>query len=264
MAGSWYVASTQHLEDSLPGRSDARRDRRARPIAVPTRQGYDRWATVYDQDDNPLVILEERELGRHLGKMRGLSVADIGCGTGRHSLKLAKAGAHVIGVDFSDGMLAKARLKAGSLPVCFVKHDLARPLPLESGSFDGVLCCLVLDHISDSGALLRELARICRPRGFVLISVMHPAMELCGVQARFTDPLSGEVVCPESVSNQISDYVTAATQAGLRFDHMSEHTVDHALVARSPRAAKYLGWPLLLLMKLSSPDKVDGIMNYEL
>lgn len=249
------MASTQSFEDNPPERLDPRRDRRASPIAVPTMEGYDRWAAVYDQEDNPLVLLEERELGRHLGKMRGLTIADIGCGTGRHSLKLAEAGADVIGVDFSDGMLAKARLKAGALPVCFVKHDLAKPLPLESRSFNVVLCCLVLDHISDPVALLRELARICRPDGFVLISVMHPAMELCGVQARFTDPVSGEVVCPESASNQISDYVMAATHAGLRFDHMSEHTVDHALVARSPRAAKYLGWPLLLLMKLVPGDK---------
>lgn len=249
------MAATQSFGNNPPGRSGAKRDRRASPIAVPTRQGYDRWATVYDRDDNPLISLEERELGRHLGKVRGLAVADIGCGTGRHSLKLAQAGAHVIGVDFSDGMLAKARLKAGSLPVCFVKHDLAKPLPLESRSFDVVLCCLVLDHISDPGTLLRELARICRTDGFVLISVMHPAMELCGVQARFTDPDSGKVICPDSVSNQISDYVMAATHAGLRLDHMSEHTVDHALVAGTPRAAKYLGWPLLLLMKLVHVDK---------
>ena len=105
------------------------------------------------------------------------------------------------------------------------------------------------------------LVCICRPDGFVLISVMHPAMELCGVQARFTDPDSGEVVCPESVSNQVSDYVMAATHAGLSFDHMSEHTVDHALVAGTPRAAKYLGWPLLLLMKLSAADQADGITD---
>ena len=48
----------------------------------------------------------------------------------------------------------------------------------------------------------------------------------------------------------IRDSVIAATRAGLHIDHMSEHVVDKELAARSPRAQKYLGWPLLLLMRL--------------
>ena len=41
----------------------------------------------------------------------------------------------------------------------------------------------------------------------------------------------------------------AAVRAGLHLDHISEHAVDDALAARSPRAAKYLGWPMLLMMR---------------
>jgi hypothetical protein len=44
--------------------------------------------------------------------------------------------------------------------------------------------------------------------------------------------------------------VMAATRAGLCVEHMSEHVVDEALATRSPRARKYVGWPLLLLMGL--------------
>jgi len=47
-------------------------------------------------------------------------------------------------------------------------------------------------------------------------------------------------------------------RSGLRLEHMSEHAVDDALAARSPRVAKYLGWPLLLLMRLRPLDKEDG------
>jgi len=39
-------------------------------------------------------------------------------------------------------------------------------------------------------------------------------------------------------------------RSGLRLEHMSEHAVDDALAACSLRASKYLGWPLLLLMRL--------------
>jgi malonyl-CoA O-methyltransferase len=79
---------------------------------------------------------------------------------------------------------------------------------------------------------------------------MHPAMMLRGVQARFTDPASGRETRPASQPNQISDYVMAALHAGLTIDHFSEHSVDPDLAQRVPRAEKYLGWPILLMMRL--------------
>src|SRR5271170_4678065 len=82
-----------------------------------TKEGYDRWADIYDGDDNPLVALEEPWVDKLLGDVNGLKVADIGCGTGRHALRLAAAGAIVQAVDFSEGMLARAQAKAGALKV---------------------------------------------------------------------------------------------------------------------------------------------------
>ncbi|MEX2218255.1 MAG: class I SAM-dependent methyltransferase [Phycisphaerales bacterium] len=220
---------------------------------VPTREGYDLWASCYDGDANPLVILEEGHVMAALGEpggVAGLRVADVGCGTGRHAARLARAGARVTAVDFSMEMLARAREKPGAEGVRFVEHDLRRPLPLGDASFDRVLCCLVLDHIADLGLLFGELGRICTCDGFVLVTVMHPAMMLKGVQARFTAPGSPEKVRVESVANQISDYVMAAVRAGLTIEAMREHAADDALAHRAPRAAKYLGWPMLLVMKL--------------
>jgi malonyl-CoA O-methyltransferase len=220
---------------------------------VPTRAGYDRWAEVYDSEDNPLVLLEGQHLPPLVGDVSGLVVADIGCGTGRHALALAAAGARVTAVDFSEAMLQRARAKPGADAVTFVCHDLANPLPLESNSFDRVLCCLVVDHIADLNAFFRELHRLCRPGGFVLVSTMHPAMLLRGVQARFIDPVSERRIYPESYPHQTADYVMSAVRAGLTLDHLSEHSVDAELAARSARAAKYLDWPLLLLMRLHKP-----------
>jgi 2-polyprenyl-3-methyl-5-hydroxy-6-metoxy-1,4-benzoquinol methylase len=218
---------------------------------VPTQAGYDRWAEIYDGEDNPLVLLEEELFPSLLGDVSGLSIADIGCGTGRHALPWAAAGARVTAVDFSEGMLEKARAKPGAETIRFLCHDLSKPFPLESHAFARVCCCLVLDHISDPEAFFSELARLCRPDGFIAISVMHPAMMLKGVQARFTDPATGRKIGPASHPNQISDYVRATVGAGLAVQHISEHAVDAALMARSPRAEKYLGWPLLFLMKLT-------------
>src|SRR5215471_9566342 len=72
---------------------------------LPTRVGYDLWAELYDQEDNPLILLEERHIEGLAGKVAGMTVADIGCGTGRHAVRFAAAAARVTAVDFSDVML---------------------------------------------------------------------------------------------------------------------------------------------------------------
>src|SRR5436190_10095404 len=109
---------------------------------VPTDIGYNRWAEVYDAEDNPLVLLEESKITSLIGDVAGLAVADIGCGTGRHAVRLAAARARVTALDFSEGMLLRARAKPGAENVKFISHDLAQRFPLENGSFDRVLCCL--------------------------------------------------------------------------------------------------------------------------
>lgn len=217
---------------------------------LPTREGYDRWAAIYDDEQNPLVAIEEPHVDALLGDVSGRSVLDVGCGTGRHSVRLATRGAHVTGVDFSPTMLAKARAKASS--ATFMQSDLAEPLPFANASFDRVLCGLVLDHIAGLDLLFAEMRRVCTSEstGCVVVSIMHPAMMLRGVQARFTDPHTGRETRPASCPNQISDYVLAAIGAGLKIDNMSEHRVDAALAARCPRAEKYLDWPILFMMRL--------------
>ena len=217
---------------------------------LPTREGYDRWASIYDTESNPLIGLEEPRVAELLGDVRGLTIADVGCGTGRHALRLAAAGARVTAVDFSERMLAKARAKPGANAVRFLRHDLAEPLPFEDDTFERVLCGLVLEHIASPANLFGEFGRICRPEGFVLVSVMHPAMMLRGIDARFTDPATGRETRPKSYPHQICDYVTAAVRHGLTIDHISEHAVGADLAARLPRAQKYLGWPMLLMMRL--------------
>jgi len=217
---------------------------------LPTRDGYDRWSEVYDGDGNPLLLLEEPEVAMLLGDVAGRSILDVGCGTGRHAHRLAEMGARVTGIDFSAGMLARARSKAGVAAPTFIEHDLATPLPFGDGHFDRVIACLVLDHVAALTPFFSELRRVCRQDGFVVTSVLHPAMMLKGVQARFIDPATGGEVRPASATNQVSDYVMGALRAGLEVVTISEHIADAALADRAERARKHVGWPLLLMMKL--------------
>jgi ubiquinone/menaquinone biosynthesis C-methylase UbiE len=217
------------------------------------RTGYDRWAAVYDRDANPLVALEEPRVREALGDATGLAVLDLGCGTGRHALWLAAAGASVTGVDFSPGMLEEARRKPGAEAVRFLAHDLHEPLPLPPGSFDRVVSGLVLEHLRELDSFFAEALRMLRPGGRAVFSAMHPAMFLKGTQARFTDPKTGEKVQPGSFPHSIGDFVMAAVRAGFVLEAVEERAPDAGFAKRHPRAEKYVGWPMLVVLRLRAP-----------
>lgn len=217
---------------------------------VAVAEGYDRWSAIYDGEDNALIHVEDAHLPGVLGEVLGLRVLDAGCGTGRLALRLAASGARVTACDFSAGMLARLREKPGAEGIATIEHDLSRALPMADGSFERVLCGLVLEHLDNLAAVFGEFRRVLQPGGAVIVSTLHPAMMLRGISARFTDPATGRETRPRSCDHSISDYVMAALAAGLRIEHMSEHVVDEATAERSPRARKYLGWPILLLMRL--------------
>ncbi len=215
------------------------------------RSGYDRWAAVYDHDANPLPALEEPIFRRAVGDPCGLRALDLGCGTARHALWLAQAGAEVIAVDFSEGMLAEAREKQGAERIRFFAHDLHTPLPLAESTFDLVVSGLVLEHLRDLNHFFVEIRRMLRPQGRAVVSAMHPAMFLRASQARFTDPASGEVVLPGSLPHTLSDMIMATVRAGLELCDFDEFAPDHEFAHRYPRAEKYVDWPMLVVLQLS-------------
>ncbi len=96
-------------------------------------------------------------------------VADLGCGTGNVSELVAPFVARVLAVDQSDPMLEAARKRLETCEnVEFLAGDLTA-LPIEDGAVDAAICVLVLHHLPDPGAAVRELARILRPGGKALI-----------------------------------------------------------------------------------------------
>lgn len=219
-------------------------------LHVSTEAGYDRWAEIYDDEPNPLIAVEEPLAEKWMGPVAGLRLLDLGCGTGRHSHRFSRAGADVDAIDVSAEMLAKAMSKPGAAAIRFQRQDVTQELPFWDHSFDRVMCGLVLDHINDLDAFFAEALRVCKPNGFALFTVMHPAMMLRGVTARFRDPVTGKETRPASASNSLSAYVMAALAAGWKIDHLSEHVVEKALADRMERAEKYLGWPILVGMRL--------------
>lgn len=221
---------------------------------VPTNAGYDRWAAVYDTDGNPLTALEGTVFRRWLGgaRLRGARVLDLGCGTGRHALELARRGSRVTGADPSPGMLAAARAKAGAERVEWVRLGKGR-LPFAAGRFDALVSGLVLEHVPDLRRFFREARRVCRPGAPLFVSAMHPAMLLKGSRAAFRDPRTGVKTLPRGYDHGIADFLNAALSAGLALEGMEERAADAALARRLERARRHLGWPLLAVFFLRRP-----------
>jgi ubiquinone/menaquinone biosynthesis C-methylase UbiE len=223
------------------------------PLFLSLNEGYNRWSEFYDADDIPLHLLEESVVDEALGNVAGKTVLDLGCGTGRQTLRLAAQGAIVTGVDQSEGMLEKAKVKDTGGAVKFLHLNLDENFPFQDDAFDLVVSFLALEHLSNLGQFFSDCRRVCRNTGFLYFTAMHPAMVLRGVQARFTES-SGRKVYPKSHPYQISDYLNSALGAGLQLSKVTEHAPDSSHANSSERALKYEGWPLLLTLKFH-PNK---------
>ncbi|MFZ0089847.1 MAG: class I SAM-dependent methyltransferase, partial [Solirubrobacteraceae bacterium] len=88
----------------------------------------------------------------------GQRVLDLGCGTGDLTADLARAGAHVVGVDVAEGAVRRARARHPELDVRRAPIDC--PLPFDDGSFDVVWSSEVIEHVADTARWLSEVRRV--------------------------------------------------------------------------------------------------------
>jgi SAM-dependent methyltransferase len=101
------------------------------------------------------------------------SVLDLGCGSGRLAVELARRGAAVTGVDVSDARLGAARARAAEAGVDarFVHADMTAPLPFADGEFAAAVSRLALMIAPDPVVVLRETARVVVPGGPIVTAV---------------------------------------------------------------------------------------------
>ena len=99
---------------------------------------------------------------------------DLGCGSGVLSRELLALGASVVAVDGSPRMLSQAQERMGSEyagRVSWIQSDVQSIDAVKNGAFDGVLCSSVIEYLDRPDALLKEVARILRPGGVLVISL---------------------------------------------------------------------------------------------
>jgi len=129
-------------------------------------------ADIYEEFFVPALFREPAQhVVRAAGLRRGQSVLDVGCGTGVVAREAASAvgdAGSVTGLDRNEGMLAVARRLA---PHIDWRRGLAEELPFADSSFDRLLSQFALMFFDDRTAALREMRRVLKPGGCILVAV---------------------------------------------------------------------------------------------
>jgi len=107
-------------------------------------------------------------------RLAGMRVLDVGCGGGLLCEALARAGAHVTGIDLAPGMIEVARLHAAEqgLEITY-ENQAAEQLAAGGASFDVVTCMEMLEHVPDPARMVQTLGSLARPGGAVFVSTIN-------------------------------------------------------------------------------------------
>jgi demethylmenaquinone methyltransferase/2-methoxy-6-polyprenyl-1,4-benzoquinol methylase len=137
---------------------------------------FDGVADRYDRTNTVLAFGRDRtwrkETRLALDLKPGETVLDLGAGTGVSTLELARSGAFAVGADLSLGMLQVGRKARPEVPLLAAD---ALALPFADNAFDAVTISFALRNIADPDAALREMARVTRPGGrLVVCEFSHP------------------------------------------------------------------------------------------
>ncbi len=144
------------------------------------REAYDCMAGVYDFSEylywtRKMEEAEERVIGKWVDGFFGVCL-DVGCGTGRYSLRIARAGVEFVALDLSLKMLKRLRLKTKksgvSDTVNVVVADGER-LPFRENVFDCLVCALAFDHFEDCERGAGEFSRVLKGDGLCVVSVFN-------------------------------------------------------------------------------------------
>ncbi len=217
--------------------------------------GYALWSETYhDQADNPLTALEDEVFARLVGDVAGLQVLDVGCGTGRHALRLAAQGAHVTGADPCPPMLAVARAlsTARGLDITWLPVGY-EDLPAGE-AFDLVLSNLVLCHVPDLDGAVAAMAACLKPGGRMVVTDLHYFCLLIGWRTTFDHGDTHYAI--NNVVHPTGAYLAAFRRAGLELEVIEDIMIEERLRGHGMDGVvdKWAGFPFGIAFAARKPE----------
>jgi SAM-dependent methyltransferase len=215
---------------------------------------YDEIADFYEQRSGKTVRDPATAALLDLaGDVSGLRLLEVACGPGRVARELARRGAALTGLDISAALLAKARAceAAEPLGIGYLHADVTISGVLEGQVFDGVVCNYGLSDIDDLDGLLANVARLLRPGGWFVFSLLHPCFPGWDSDAPSSWPpdqgyyqegwwLAGNTGYRGRVGashRMISTYLNSLTGHGLTLDRAAEPHPGPEMEERRPPGA---------------------------
>ena len=195
-------------------------------------KGYNLIAKIYDKLYNPAIITEEPTFLKLVGNVKNKKVLDVGCGTGRYTIMFSKKGAKVEGIDISQKMLNIARQKAeeNKVKIKLINGNMLN-LPYESNKFDIIVSSLALDHVKEYDKAISEFVRVCKPRGKIIFSVLHPDIAKGGFAWFEKDE---EVVLIKRHTKSVLDLMLSLNKHGATIDRFAELKVSRKIKKTDP------------------------------
>lgn len=195
---------------------------------------YNTWAEQYDTNENKTRDLDKKATIKTLSKIEFENVLELGCGTGKNTECLVKKAKFIIGLDFSEEMLNKAKLKIKTDMVRFQRADLTKTWEIEDNFADLITCSLTLEHIRDLDFIFNQAYQKLKTNGKFFISELHPFKQYSGNRAKYETKNGIEEL--EVYVHHISEYLKSAKSNAFKlieinewFDNQNENEIPRLI-----------------------------------
>ena len=205
------------------------------PVLSPL-DGYNLWASTYSKESNPIKNLSDALVEKFLPELKGKTILDAGCGTGKFcSLAENQNAMKVVGIDLSQAMIDEAKSVCSKTE--FRCLDISKAT-IEQSHYDVVLCVLVMGHLESLTPSLDNLLQGLKKGGILILTDFHPFLTMLHSKRTFNDKHSGKEYEIRHHLHLFQDYFRVFSDRGVVVESLEEPAYNGNPVVFGIRARK--------------------------